>query len=93
MKFIKDAAERVGSTAVYLVAAIASVELIVANTGLLQAEYAQVTAIAGVTLALNVLKVIAAMYTGDRGTASLATEDNVADEAVVDTVPETDELT
>lgn len=93
MKFIKDAAERVGSTAVYLVAAIASVEAVVANTGLLQEEYSQITAIAGVTLALNIIKVIAAARTGDRGTASLAVEDNVTDEAVVETVPETDELT
>lgn len=92
MKPIKDALERVGSTAVYLAAAIASVEVIVANTGMLQDEYAQVTAIAGVTIALNIIKVIAAMYTGDKGTASLATEDVVADEAVVETVPETDEL-
>lgn len=91
MKFIKDAAERVLSTAVMLAGAIASVEMTIANTGLLQQEYQQVTAVAGVTLVLNIIKVLAATKTGDRGTASLAKEDIFDEDVVVETVPETDE--
>lgn len=91
MKPIKDAVERVGSTAVYLAAAFALVETTIQNTGLLQGEYAQVIAIPVVALILNVIKVVAAMYVGDKGSASLATEDVPTDDVVVETVPETDE--
>lgn len=91
MKPIKDAAERVGATAAYLAAAVLLVETTVANTGLLQGEYAQVIAIPVVALVLNIIKVIAAMYTGDKGTASLAREEVPTDDVVVETVPETDE--
>lgn len=91
MKFIKDATERVLATAVMLAAAIASVEAVIASTGLLQSEYQQITAIAGVTIVLNIIKVLAAAKTGDKGTASLAAEDRPTDDVIVETVPETDE--
>lgn len=70
VEWIKDARERVLSTAVYLVGAIATVQLLVDNTGLFQEEWQQFTAIGGVTLALNVIKVIAATKVGEHGTAA-----------------------
>lgn len=70
VSWYKDARERVVWTAAYLLGAVASVQLVVDNTGMFQAEWQQFTAIGGVTLALNVIKVIAATKVGEKGTAS-----------------------
>lgn len=70
VNWYKDARERVVWTAAYLIGAVASIQLVVDNTGLFQQEWQQFTAIGGVTLALNVIKVIAATKVGEKGTAS-----------------------
>jgi hypothetical protein len=92
MRFSKDASERVISTIVIVALSLGIVEGLVAAVPELAGPYAALTGIPVVAAILNIIKVVAAKHMGDRGTASLVTEDDVTDEAVVETVPETDEL-
>lgn len=88
MKYIKDATERVTSTAAQVAVAIGSVEAFIAQTGVGAEHWQRLTAYGVVATLLAVVKVLAAAKVGDRGTASLATEDVVEDTDVVYTEPE-----
>lgn len=92
----KDARERVLATAVYLAGAIASVQLVIDNTGLLQQEWQQFTAIGLVALGLNLIKVVAALSVGENDTAAMTASptkelDSAPEVAEESPFPETDE--
>lgn len=91
MKFGKDALERVTSTVIIVLAAVAAVSGAVETTGLLQEEWQALLAVPAIAMVLNIAKVFLAAKIGDRGTASLASEDVVTDTEVVEAYPETDD--
>jgi len=70
-KFVKDARERVLSTAVQVAAAIASVEAFVAATGIGADQWQHLTAIGVVATGLSVVKNLAARKKGDPDSGSL----------------------
>lgn len=69
--FYQDARERVLSTAVVVAGAVGTVQLAVAQTGLFQEQWEQLTAIGAVAVALNIVKVLAAKKIGNTETAAI----------------------
>lgn len=69
--WIKDATERVVSTAAQLAAAVATLFVFVESTGLLELDWQTLAAAGPLVLAFTVVKVLAASGVGDKGTAAV----------------------
>lgn len=69
--WIKDATERVVSTASQVAAAIATLYLFVESTGLLELDWQTLAAAGPLVVLFTVVKVVAASRLGDKGTAAL----------------------
>lgn len=69
--WIKDATERVVSTAAQLAAAVATLYVFVESTGLLELDWQTLATAGPLVLGFTVLKVIAASGVGDKGTAGV----------------------
>lgn len=69
--WIKDATERVLSTAAQVIAAAGALWVFVEQTGLLEVDWQTATAGGALVVVATVLKVLAASGLGDKGTAAL----------------------
>lgn len=69
--WIKDATERVLSTAGQVAAAVAALYVFVESTGLLELDWETLIAAGPLVVVMTIVKVIAASQLGDKGTAAL----------------------